>query len=75
MINADELIDGSSISTILTDMAASLIAVLLSIMVAAFEMGLTFLENALDLTVLGSNPAIFIIGIVLVVTAFLIWRK
>lgn len=75
MINADELIDGSSISSVLTDMGDALISVLLSIMVAFFEMGFTFLTNAIALTALGDNPAVFLIGLALIITAFLIWRR
>lgn len=74
-INAEELVDGSAISTVLTDMGDALIAVLLSIIVAFFEMGFDWLTSAVALTALGDNPAIFLVGITLIVTAFFIWRK
>ncbi len=74
-IKADELVDGSAISTILIDMGNSLIAVLLSIIATAFEMGFNWLIGAIALTALGDNPAIFLIGLALILTAFFIWRK
>ncbi len=74
-INAEELIDGSSISAVLTDMGNSLIAVILSIIAGFFEMGFNWLTSAIELTVLGDNPSVFLIGIAFVLTAFFIWRK
>ena len=75
MIRAEELIDGSAISQIFTDLGDALIDVLLAIMVAGFELALNWIQSIFDNTFLGSNPAVILIGIIIIVTAFLIWRK
>jgi len=75
MIRAEELIDGSSISQVLIDLGDALIDVFLSILVASFKMGWDWFLSILDLTFLGTSPAVFLIGVILIITAFLIWRR
>lgn len=75
MILAEELIDGSAISQILIDLGDAIIDVFLAIMVAAFEMGWDWFLSILDLTFLGDSPAVILIGVILIITAFFIWRK
>lgn len=75
MIRAEELVDGSAISQILLDLGTAIIDVFLVILVAAFQMGWDWFLSILDLTFLGDNPAVFLIGVILIITAFLIWRK
>ena len=62
MIRAEELMDGSILSDILTGLGDSLIDVLLTILVVGLEFVLGWLTAAFELTVLGSSPAIMLIG-------------
>ena len=75
MIKAEELIDGSGLVEIFTDLADALIDVFLAIIVACLELAWDWIQSIFDQTYFGSNPAVLLIGIIIIVTAFLIWRR
>ena len=75
MIKAEELVDGSGLVDIFTDMADALIAVFLSIIAACFELGWAWLQSIFNNTYFGDNPAVLLIGIIIIITAYLIWRR
>lgn len=74
MITADELIDGSAISEVLQDLGDALIDVFLSLMVGFFEFFFIWLDSVMTEGILGDNPAVFLIGVALFITAFIVWR-
>ena len=75
MITQDFVIDGTAINEIFNSLVSTVTEVFLTFLVMFFQVFFDYFIGLIGGVGLGSNPAVYLIAIAIIFTAYMIWRS